>query len=113
MKVINLTRNTVIANDVKIAKSFFTRFKGLLGRKSLGKDEALILTNCNSIHMFFMRFSIDLIFVDKKNCVVELIKNIKPWAITPIYHKANFAIELSLGAIENSHTQLGDKLQII
>lgn len=113
MRIINLTRNTIVSDNAKIADTFFSRSKGLLGRESLDKDETLIITNCNSIHMFFMKFAIDVIFVDKKNRVVKLVENIKPWAITPIYFKANFVIEASLNTIKKSQTQLGDKLQIL
>lgn len=113
MKIVNLTQNTIISNNATLADTFFSRTKGLLGRKSLDKDEALIITNCNSIHMFFMQFSIDVIFVDKKNRVVKLIENIKPWRITPIFWQANFAIEVNSGTIKISSLHIGDKLQIL
>ncbi len=85
---------------------------GLLKHSSLEKGEALIITRCNSIHMLFMKFSIDVIFVDKKDSVVGVVKEIKPFRLSPIFFKASYAIELPAGFIEKSRTARGDKLEI-
>ncbi len=62
---------------VKVAKSFFSRFKGLMGgQKNLAKDQALVITKCNSIHTFFMKFDIDAVFVDEEYKVVEIIETL-------------------------------------
>ncbi|VAW19923.1 hypothetical protein MNBD_BACTEROID05-1229, partial [hydrothermal vent metagenome] len=89
-----------------------SRMVGLLNRQSLGEGEALIITQCNSIHMFFMRFAIDCIFVDVNDCVVGLVKNIKPWRLSAIYFKAKFVIETPVGVIEKTKSALGDTLCI-
>jgi len=112
MKIYNVTRNTTIANRAIAADRFFTRLRGLLHRKSLGAGEALIISHCQSIHMFFMRFSIDAIFVDEKCEVVALVRKIKPFQMSPIFWKASFAVELPAGVIEASKTQAGDLIKI-
>ena len=112
MPIINKTRNTIIAQDVVIADTALSRLKGLLGRDTLASREALVITQCRSIHMFFMRFAIDVIFVDKKNRVVGLVKRIKPFYMSPYFWRASAAIELHEGVIEFSHTQVGDEIQI-
>ena len=85
---------------------------GLLNRSSLGAREALIIDHCQSIHMFFMRFAIDVIFVDRNCQVVGLVVGIKPYRLSPIFFKASDAIELKEGAIQESKTQIGDHLQL-
>ena len=84
---------------------------GLIPRRALPGDEALILTRCQSIHMFFMRFSIDVIFTDRQRRVVGLVENIKPFQLSRIYWKAYFAIELAAGTIGAKKVSLGDQLE--
>ena len=110
MTIINSTKNAVIARQVKTADTFLSRMVGLIGRRQLGFDEALIINRCRSIHMFFMRFSIDAIFVDKNNRVVGLCPNIRPLQLSPIFWKADFVIESPLGTILSTRTEVGDTL---
>ena len=88
------------------------RMVGLLDRRSLPDNEALLIPHCQSIHMFFMRFPIDVIFLDKDLRVVGLVRNIKPFHLSPIFFRASSAIEGAVGMIERSQTQLGDLLEI-
>lgn len=104
MQIINKTKNTLVSDNAVMADSILSRMKGLLGRPGLNKGEALILDPCNSIHTFFMRFTIDVLFVDKQGKVIKACKNIKPYRITPIYLKSSFAVELPAGAITSSNT---------
>ena len=87
-----------------------SRMKGLLGRTALGEGEALVITQCNSIHMFFMRFAIDVIFVDRAWTIVGLVRNIRPFAVSPIFWKAAAAIELPSGIIDCQGIQLGHEV---
>ena len=112
MKIINTDKNTVIATDTELADTFFARMTGLLGRTTLKPNEALVITGCNSIHMFFMRFSIDAIFVGKDNRVVGLVSGIKPFQLSPIFWKACFVIEAPVGTILASRTQIDDLISL-
>ena len=112
MPIINLTRETTIAKHVEIASNPLERMKGLLGRNTLDTDQALIIPFCNSIHMFFMKFPIDVIFLDKTNRVVGLTVNIKPFELSPIFWKSSCAIELPAGTIELTQTQQGDQFSM-
>ena len=112
MKIINITKSTILADNAKIAESLFSRMKGLLGRKSLLNNEALIIKNCNSIHTFFMQFPIDVLFVNKDNKIVAIKKAIPAFRFTPIYFSASFVIEFPAGTIEKTQTQSGDTLEI-
>jgi uncharacterized protein len=109
----NLTHNTRIASRVKIAKDPWARMKGLLGAKDFSPGEALIITHCQSIHMFFMKFPIDVIFCDRQDRVVGLCLDIKPFCLSPIFFKASYAIELPSGTITASQTQIGDQIKVV
>ena len=110
MKVVNLTQNTVLSEQAHIAVHFFSRLKGLLGRDSLASNEALIITRSQSIHMFFMKFAIDTVFIDKNKIVVGLVEKIKPFQMSPIFFKAQDVIEVPAGKIRETKTQLGDTI---
>ena len=84
---------------------------GLLNRSDLKQGEALVITRCQQIHMFFMRFAIDAVFVDSTGGVVGLVEKIRPWQLSAIFWKANRVIELSPGTIVHSKTGLGDQIQ--
>jgi hypothetical protein len=85
---------------------------GLLNRSSLPKDEALIITRCNSIHMFFMRFAIDAVFVDKNHTVVGLVPRIKPFRLSRIFFRSSYVIELAAGVIAEKHISVGDTVSL-
>jgi uncharacterized membrane protein (UPF0127 family) len=112
MKIENLTRQTVIADRCETACSFISRFLGLMGRKSQPDGCGLVITPCNSIHMSFMRFPLDIIFVDDSNTVVHTITGIKPWKISKIIFTARSVIELPTGTLARSGTVAGDKLEL-
>ena len=110
MRILNQTQNSLIAEKGLLADTALSRLVGLLNRSSLSADEALIITHCRSIHMFFMRFAIDVIFADKKKRVVGLVKNIQPFQMSSYFFRAHYAIEACPGMIERSKTALGDEL---
>ena len=108
MKIMNLTRSALLADNAVMADSFLVRIKGLLGRETLNKGEALILKPCNSIHTFFMHFAIDALFVSRDSKIIGLMENTPPFRISRIYPQAHFVIELPPATISNTHTQFGD-----
>lgn len=112
MKIINKTNNNIIADEAVIANTPLKRMKGLLGEKELAQGKALVLDPCNSIHMLFMRFAIDVLFVDKNNRVVKAISSIKPFHFSPIYLKSKLAIELPADTISSTLTKEGDTILI-
>ncbi len=112
MRIVNQTKRTVLAESVVIADTPFKRIKGLLGRKDFKEGEALIIKPCNSIHTFFMRFPIDVLFVAQDNRIIKAISYLGPFRLTSIYFNASFAIELPAGTIQSTSTQQGDCLTI-
>ncbi len=78
----------------------------------MSPGEGLLIAPCNSIHMFFMRFSLDVIFINEQNRVVFMYEGIKPWRIGRIVRGAKSAIELPERTISASATQVGDILSV-
>jgi uncharacterized membrane protein (UPF0127 family) len=113
LRIINHTQNTVLADRAALADTFLSRLRGLLGRTSLPDGEALIITRCNSIHMFFMHFPIDVVFIDKKDIVVGLLEKFPPNSISPLFWRSFMAIELSAGRIALTKTRINDKIRIV
>ena len=111
VKVVNVTKGVVIAHQARIAASLAQRMQGLLGTKGLGPDQALILKPCTSVHTFFMRFPIDVVFVDKKMCVIKTIPKMPSFRLSPFIWASSIAIELPAGKIAQSNTCRGDILE--
>ncbi len=84
----------------------------MLGRRSLGILEAMVIKPCNSIHTFFMRFPIDVLFVDKESKVVKGIVGMPSFRLSPIYFTSQFVIELPAGTIQATNTTEGDQIAI-
>ncbi|MFA4889693.1 MAG: DUF192 domain-containing protein [Candidatus Omnitrophota bacterium] len=113
MKIINQTKGEVIADKASVAKSLIDRTVGLLNRAKLMPGEGLIIQPCNSIHTFFMRFSIDVLFVDKDNRIIKIIPNFQPWRLSAVSWRSSYVIELPAGVIAATATADSDTLQII
>ena len=110
MKIINRSRNAVLADKARIADTFFSRLVGLLNRSGLNSGEALIISPSNSIHSFFMRFTFDALFLDQNGRVIALIPGFKPFRVSQLYFRAITTIELPEGVIQDSKTQIKDEI---
>jgi uncharacterized membrane protein (UPF0127 family) len=79
--------------------------------ESFGDGQAMVIDPCTSIHMFFMRIPLDVLYVDREDRVVRVQEHIRPWRVGPLYTRgARYVIELPSGAIAASGTQVGDHL---
>jgi uncharacterized membrane protein (UPF0127 family) len=112
MKIINKTRNTVLADKARIADSFLSRLIGLLNRSGLEQGEALVLAPSNSIHSFFMRFTFDAVFLNRDQRVIAIIPDFKPFRTSKLYFSAVTTIELPAGTIQASKTQIKDEISL-
>jgi len=114
----NESRSTVLAERVEVGTSLWSKFWGLMGRRSLPTGDALWLAHENGIHMFFMRFPIDAIFVGRPSAggtraVLSLHRGLRPWTgIVPLVRGADGVLELPAGTIDASGTELGDAIRI-
>ena len=112
MSILNVTRGTVLADRETWAVSAADRTRGLLDHDRLDAGEGLVISPCNSVHMFGMRFALDVVFVDKQDRVVRTIENLQPMGFTRIYLSAKRVIELPVGTIGASRTEPGDQLEL-
>ncbi len=112
LQIKNLNQNNTLADHCRIAQNFFTRLKGLLGKSDLEAGRGLLLKPCRSVHTCFMRFPIDVIFIDKDGEVLHLVENLKPFKTTPLVRKAYCALELPTGTVSKTGTSIGDKIII-
>ena len=112
MKITNQSKNTLLADTVLIADGPFSRMRGLLGKKSLPDRHALIISPCNSVHTCFMRFPIDVLFLNKENKVIAVVNAMKPFRLSKVYFNVHFVIELPAGTTGSSLTSPGDTLFI-
>ena len=110
-RLVNGRTRRTLATDVEQAMTRETRRRGLLGRDSLQPGAALFIKPCLAIHTAFMRFPIDVVFVDGDVRVVRVIRDLKPWriAVTP---RARAVIEFRGGAIDAAGIALGDSLYL-
>lgn len=113
-RIENVTRGTVIADRAEVARSLLARGRGLMGRTALPTGYGLILVPESSIHMFFMRIPIDALFVDRRHRVVGKREALPPWhpfaGVAP--WRGYYVIELPVGAIRASRTEVGDELRV-
>ena len=106
----NQTRGTVVAEHCLVARSLLDRTVGLLGRSDLRAGEGLWIERSPSIHMFFMRFAIDAVFVDGNDRVVRVVERLRPWRIVAWVMGARDCVELPAGSVQGTGTQAGDQL---
>ena len=110
-KIINTRTGAIIAEKAKITQNFKERSVGLLNRKSLESGEALLIKPCNSIHTFFMRFPIDVAFLNKEGNVVGIVKNMAAWRLASCIFKGYMTLELPVGSIDIQGIKIGDSVR--
>lgn len=106
----NRTRGAVLGEAVEVADHLVPRLVGLLGRAGLAEGEGLWIEPCNSVHMFFMRFPIDVLFLAKDGRVVAVEHALAPWRLTRPYVGARVALELPAGLAARTGTVAGDAI---
>lgn len=101
----------IICSRCRIADNPWTRLRGLLGRSGLNADEGLLVKPTNSIHMMFMRFPIDAVFLDRDLAVLRVVPNLKPWRIAS-QRRARMVLELPAGTAARTGIQPGNRLSL-
>lgn len=111
MRTISLktVEGQVVCEGCLVADSAWTRMRGLLGRRGLESGEGLLITPTGSVHTFFMRFPIDVLFLDERGTVLRVSSALAPWR-TLVCARATSALELPAGTAAASGTQASDVL---
>ena len=113
VRIINVSKNTTLAEKAKLADNFFQRLIGLMGKANLPAGGALILKPCTSIHTIFMRFPIDVAFTDKKNQIIKIYHSLSPWRLTGVSLNSALCLELPPGTLAATRSQIGDTIQLV
>jgi hypothetical protein len=111
LSLVNQRTHAEVATRVEVAVTRRTRRKGLLGRTGLDDSSALILAPCAAVHTMFMRFAIDLVFVDAEGRALRLVSNLAPWRIA-VHPFAHAVVELPAGSLSQRPVKPGDRLYL-
>jgi uncharacterized membrane protein (UPF0127 family) len=112
VRIENLTRGTLVAERCRVARSLRDRTVGLLGTPKPSAGDGLLIERTQSIHMFFMRYPIDVLFVDRGARVTRCVPGLRPWRVVWWARGARDCVELGVGSIEASDTRVGDQLAV-
>ena len=107
----NETRGAQLVAHGRVARTVWTRGRGLLGTRTLEPGDGMLIESCQSIHSFWMRYPFDALFLDKQGRVVHLISRMKQNRISRHVFAARSVLELPAGTIEATGTQKGDQLR--
>jgi uncharacterized protein len=111
VRIFNLTRESQVADRVQLAGEGRTRRKGLLGRDGLNAGEGLWIVPCEAVHTFWMRFAIDLIYLDREYRVLKIRSAVPPWRLSACL-RAHSVVELAPGTINEKQVRRGDRLAL-
>jgi uncharacterized membrane protein (UPF0127 family) len=112
LQVINRTRGVVIADQLKVATSFWARTRGLIGRRDLPAGFALVIRPCRGVHALGMRLEIEAGYVDHAGRVLRIVR-LKPWRLGPLVWRGAWVIELPAGTAQATGTQIGDQIELV
>ena len=112
VSVVNRSKSSVVGTQVAVADSFFTRLLGLLGKRSLAPGQGLLIAPSSGVHTFWMRMCIDVVALDRRNRVVKLGHNVKPWRLSGISARVSSVLELAAGEIVATGIEVGDALEM-
>jgi|SRR5664279_1195163 len=110
----NRTRTTYLATDLVIARTHWSRFRGLMATDSslFRRGQGLWINPSHGIHTFAMRFPIDAVYLDRERMVIHIEEGLKPWRLAAIRGRAASILELPTGTIRESSTTVGDHVEI-
>lgn len=107
--ILHLSTGKLLAQNVHIADSYFSRLRGLIGRPPMTTGEAMWIIPCQQVHTHFMKVPLDIVFLDRGHTVLHLERNIRPWKLSPWIRQARSVLELPPGSA--MAVNAGDRLQ--
>ena len=112
LRVSNPVRQSLLGDRIGVADTTLTRLVGLIGRGSLAPGQGLLIRPSSGVHTLWMRFSIDVLLLDREYRVLSAHRGLRPFRLTAVNWKASSALELPSGTIAATDTQLGDQLHL-
>ncbi len=110
IEVRNATRQSVLGGRVRVAATHWTRLRGMLGRPEPQPGEGLLIVPCRGVHMYGMKYPLDVVFLDREGTVVDLRPELRPGRRTGFIKGSHYALEIPTGTIQASGTRAGDRL---
>lgn len=110
MKSVKTREGRLVVSHCEVADTLWARMVGLLGRRSLAPGQALWIEPCNSVHTFFMRFAIDVVFLDASGLVLKIYEGMAPWRASWMHWRAHVALELAAGEAARAGINPGEVL---
>jgi uncharacterized membrane protein (UPF0127 family) len=111
----NRTRTTYLATQLLIARTHWSRFRGLMATDAsrFRRGQGLWIVPCHGVHTLAMRFPIDAVYLDQERIVIHIEQGLKPWRMAAIRVLANSVLELPMGTVSDTRTELGDQVDIL
>jgi uncharacterized protein len=110
IRLINKRTKDVVAENVRLADTFWLRLRGLLGRPEIQPGEGLCLIPCKQVHMYGMKYPLSIWFLDKDGRVCQVLDNLKPGQSSPYIKQARTVLEFPAGWAEKMDIEIGDHL---
>ncbi len=112
---VNRTRGICLAENVRVARTHWTRLRGLIGtdKSAFQPGQALWIVPCRGVHTLAMQFPLDVIYLDQSGRAVDVQAGVKPWRFAPVRLRAASVLELPPGVIQRSGTVIGDHIEIV
>lgn len=108
----NVTRASLLGDSIDVADDRAKRNTGLLKHSGLKRGQGLWIVPCEAIHTFFMKFAIDVVYIDRKHRVRKVVRALGPWKLSMCL-PAHSVVELPAGVIDETQTQKGDQLEFL
>ncbi len=111
----NRTRTTYLATELLIARTHWSRFRGLMATDAsrFRRGQGLWIVPCHGVHTLAMRFPIDAVYLDQERIVIHIEHELKPWRMAAIRVLATSVLELPTGTVIDTRTELGDQVDIL
>jgi uncharacterized membrane protein (UPF0127 family) len=111
----NRTRTTYLATELLIARTHWSRFRGLMATDAsrFRPGQGLWIVPSHGVHTFAMRFPIDAVYLDQERIVIHLEQGLKPWRVAAVRVQAASVLELPIGTVSDTRTELDDQVDIL
>jgi len=109
MQIVNQTRQTILAHEVKEARCFFHRLKGWIGIRTARPGQGLYLTPCHGVHTWGLQFPVDVVYIDPQGIILEIL-TLRPWCLGPYLPACRGVLELPAGTCQQTRSFRGDLL---
>lgn len=111
IRIANASRDVVLGDRIQVADRWWPRLRGLIGQPEPQQGEGLLIAPSQGVHMYWMKFAIDVVLVDKQKQVVAVYSDLQPGKRTKMHWSAEYALELPAGTLAAKGTEVGDQLE--